>query len=261
MEEILSSIRKIISDDGAPQETPYSETSAKPDEYEIRDDDSDDLDDFAFDDEAFEAGLPEDEAGVLEALTADPEDRFGDDVFEAETETGVFETANDAFVELPPLDDLSSFDIEDPQDDGIVEATHFEAPSYEVEALDVEPEIEDVAPAFKAFEPDVPAKPTPDPVFVAEPTPAPAPVYKEEPRRMATGSLTDDKTAAAAAGSLSKLLSKVEFGEEAGANNTIEGLVREMLRPMLKEWLDENLADIVDKHVEAEVKRIASRAG
>ena len=78
---------------------------------------------------------------------------------------------------------------------------------------------------------------------------------------MASSNLTDDKTAAAAAGSLSKLLSKVEFGEEAGCNNTIEGLVREMLRPMLKEWLDENLPGIVDKHVEAEVKRIASRAG
>ena len=73
--------------------------------------------------------------------------------------------------------------------------------------------------------------------------------------------LTDSATEAAAAGSLGKLLSKVTFGEEGGATNTIEGVVTELLRPMLKDWLDENLPAIVDKHVEAEVARIARRAG
>lgn len=72
--------------------------------------------------------------------------------------------------------------------------------------------------------------------------------------------ITDSRTVDAAAGSLGKLLSKVEFGDAAGGNNTIEGVVRELLRPMLKEWLDENLPKIVERSVEAEVQRIARMA-
>lgn len=45
-----------------------------------------------------------------------------------------------------------------------------------------------------------------------------------------------------------------------GAENTLDGLVRDMLRPMLKEWLDANLPTIVDKIVEAEIARISGRA-
>ena len=41
----------------------------------------------------------------------------------------------------------------------------------------------------------------------------------------------------------------------------VDGLVRELMRAMLKEWLDENLRGIVEKHVEAEVQRIARMAG
>jgi cell pole-organizing protein PopZ len=40
--------------------------------------------------------------------------------------------------------------------------------------------------------------------------------------------------------------------------NTVEDLVLEALRPMLKTWLDENLATIVKKIVEKEVKRIVT---
>ena len=58
------------------------------------------------------------------------------------------------------------------------------------------------------------------------------------------------------AGSLGKLISKMDFG----GDNTIEGLVRELLKPMIKEWLDANLPSIVDEKVEAEVQRIARMA-
>ena len=68
--------------------------------------------------------------------------------------------------------------------------------------------------------------------------------------------LTDDNTADAAAGTLGKLISKMDFG----ADNTIEGLVREMLKPMIKDWLDNNLPSIVEEKVEAEVQRIAKMA-
>jgi len=42
---------------------------------------------------------------------------------------------------------------------------------------------------------------------------------------------------------------------------SLEGLTRELLRPMLAEWLDRNLADIVEKLVQAEIARIAGKRG
>jgi hypothetical protein len=44
-----------------------------------------------------------------------------------------------------------------------------------------------------------------------------------------------------------------------GANNTLDGLVRELLRPMLKQWLDQNLPDLVERIVAREVARITGR--
>ena len=38
---------------------------------------------------------------------------------------------------------------------------------------------------------------------------------------------------------------------------TLEDLVREMLRPMLKTWLDENLPNMVERLVRAEIERVS----
>ncbi len=43
----------------------------------------------------------------------------------------------------------------------------------------------------------------------------------------------------------------------ASFNALSAGLVREMLRPMLKQWLDENLPDVVERLVRAEIQRVA----
>jgi cell pole-organizing protein PopZ len=45
-----------------------------------------------------------------------------------------------------------------------------------------------------------------------------------------------------------------------GADNTLEGLVRELLKPMLKAYLDENLPRIAEEMVAKEIARI-SRSG
>ena len=42
---------------------------------------------------------------------------------------------------------------------------------------------------------------------------------------------------------------------------SLEGLVREMLRPMLAQWLDDNLPDMVERLVKAEISRIAHKQG
>jgi cell pole-organizing protein PopZ len=38
---------------------------------------------------------------------------------------------------------------------------------------------------------------------------------------------------------------------------TLEDLVREMLRPMLKTWLDDNLPNLVERLVRAEIERVS----
>ena len=40
---------------------------------------------------------------------------------------------------------------------------------------------------------------------------------------------------------------------------SLEGMVRDMLRPMLAQWLDDNLPDMVEKLVKAEIARIAGK--
>ncbi len=54
-------------------------------------------------------------------------------------------------------------------------------------------------------------------------------------------------------------LSAMMVKPEPGADNTLEGLVREMLRPMLKDWLDQRLPELVETLVEREIARITGR--
>lgn len=67
--------------------------------------------------------------------------------------------------------------------------------------------------------------------------------------------LVSDATAAVTSQSLSTL-SSLMVRNYVGADNTLEGLVREMLRPMLREWLDANLPELVERIVAREVERI-----
>lgn len=46
-----------------------------------------------------------------------------------------------------------------------------------------------------------------------------------------------------------------------GSGRTLEDLVKEMLRPMLKEWLDKNLPTLVEHAVTRELDRMTRRAG
>lgn len=218
MEEILSSIRKIIADDDAPV------VSAEPETAE-------DLN--VFEDDMLEAepetdGI-ESEEDVLAAISQSMEEATEELEAEAEAEAEIETESEESFDFVVEEDSFDAFEDND-----------FEGVEDFAEA-EVEP-IEDT------FEP------------VDEPLPEPV-IEEEAPMSAKVAPLTDTATSSAAAGALGKLLSSVEFGEEAGGTTTIEGLVREMMRPMLKEWLDANLPGIVEKHVEAEVQRIARMAG
>ena len=231
MEEILASIRKIISDDDtAPQAAepaPVEDTPAPVEvEASFDEDDLHDIDDVMFEEE------PETEQASTEEVVADEE------AFEVEFEQ--FEAESDEVSEPPSFEEMLGAAR------AVVAAPKAEEAEEIVEEVFPEAIVEEVAP-----------EPEPEP----EPA-APEPVVASVEEDMAASAryqqtvLTDDQTADVAAGALGKLISKMDMG----GDNTIEALVRELLKPMMKEWLDANLAKIVEEKVEAEVQRIARMA-
>lgn len=234
MEEILSSIRKIIADDDAPAEEAAEAAPAAEEEFDVFE--TSEEPSAAPADDLMATEPVESEEDVLAAISASM-DEFGEELdaepteFEAAPEP---EMASDEMDFATDEDEFSAFAEND--FDGVEDFAEAED-SFEL--VEDEPVMEDLAPL-----------PEPEPV-----------IEEEAPMSAKPAPLTDSATVTAAAGSLGKLLSSVEFGQDGEANNTLEGLVREMLRPMLKDWLDENLPAIVEKQVEAEVKRIARMAG
>lgn len=73
--------------------------------------------------------------------------------------------------------------------------------------------------------------------------------------------LDDDLVSAISASAAAEAFGALEHNVRLsnGSGRTIEDLVQAMLRPMLKEWLDTNLPRIVEEKVEEEVRRIARR--
>ena len=226
MEEILSSIRKIISED----DTPSEEVEAAPATPDIS---------------AVEAVNDDFEDLGLEDVTSENDLAFGDD-FEEEDIFEATETFEDT-----SFDDVDDFAVE-LDDTPAAEPVDFAEPfsPEPVEAAEEPTMLEPVAAVAAAA-----------PAARPEPAPRPTPVTQEEPNMAASlkydqTTLTDERTADAAAGALGQLISKMDMG----GDNTIEGLVRELLKPMIKEWLDSNLPGIVEEKVEAEVQRIARMA-
>lgn len=75
-------------------------------------------------------------------------------------------------------------------------------------------------------------------------------------------SLVSPSTAQASMGALARLARAAasEDRPPATGGRSVEDLVIELLRPQLKEWLDQNLAPLVERVVEQEVKKLARRA-
>jgi hypothetical protein len=223
MEEILSSIRKIIADDDAPAQDAAEADTISEEELDV-------FEDFEVQETTSDDTVIESEEDVLAAISQSMDDASDD--------------LDAAVADLVAEEEPFEFEVEED--------------TFESFAADDFEGVEDFAEVEDSFEPVEEETPVPE----AEPEPQPEPVLEEEtPMSAKPAPLTDTATVTAAAGALGKLLSNVEFGEDAGGATTIEGLVREMMRPMLKEWLDENLPGIVEKHVEAEVQRIARMAG
>ncbi len=114
-----------------------------------------------------------------------------------------------------------------------------------------EPVIDDVLELTEVVEEELAPPPAPGPSLVAE-----------------DDALLSSSAVSAASGSLASLLSAKRQTERSMVNNpmplgnaglTIEAIVREELRPILKAWLDQNLTPMVERMVQREIERIASK--
>lgn len=98
------------------------------------------------------------------------------------------------------------------------------------------------------------------PATAPAPAAAPAAAHPAPPpnEAAAPAALVSEDAACASRHSLSALSSMVL--RTPGADNTLDGLVRDLLRPMLKEWLDARLPDLVETLVAREIARITGKA-
>ena len=109
-----------------------------------------------------------------------------------------------------------------------------------------------------------------EPALEPAPPPPPPPKLKAGPEKLdGDEALVSDNTADSATTSLSALARTVEtehmaalgaaFTPLGNGARSLEEIVMELLRPMIKEWLDQNLPNVVEKLVQKEIERIASR--
>ena len=94
-------------------------------------------------------------------------------------------------------------------------------------------------------------------VFFAEAAPEPRPPERQERQMPPAPSdyqgLISNATVSAVDSAFNSLAHTV-LGNNA---RTLEDLVKEMLRPMLKGWLDDNLPNMVERIVRAEIERVS----
>lgn len=226
MEEILASIRQIISDDEPEQpaddESPKEEADAEPELESAADEVISESD--------------------LDALFADPAPA------EPEPEEEPSDDLDDGFASVaaePEPESEPEPEMELDEDEDVLDLASMAEPS-----ADMSDEPFDPPEDLDFAEPE----PEPEPDSIPEPmTAAPEPVVHEPlaPAAPLLSQQTDSAVSSAFADLASTMLS--------GNARTLEDLVQDMLRPMLKSWLDENLPTMVEKMVREEIERVARR--
>ncbi len=257
MDEILASIRRIISEDDAPEATQQADEPAERlDTLDLR---------HAVDAEE-DATSPEVEASeaVAEPLEEPAEDSVEaffeeastfDAPAENEVEAELEAAAEPEVVEVEPeLEAVAASEPEAAVEEVVTEEVVAEAP--EVEASEAEavetPEI---------FEEPTAEAPILERVTInhAASIAAAAPVASAfaETNPVEEDSMLTKVTAEASASAFDALAENIRIAD--GEGQTLEAVVERMIEPMLKDWLDANLSRIVEEKVEDEVRRIARR--
>lgn len=123
-------------------------------------------------------------------------------------------------------------------------------------------------PKVERPKPRIVPAPEPEPEAELEPAMMAAPTRATSSAAAMRGgmdlsALVSDATAAAAATSFAGFANQVQQtmgGALGGGTRTLEELVKDLLRPMLKDWLDRNLPPLVQRLVEREIAKLAGRA-
>lgn len=224
MEEILASIRRIISEDGD------EETAAAPEAAPEA------VPDAVDEPEAVAEPEPEPKAAkaVEEEHVLELTDEVQDDGTVVNVNTGeavAEEETPEEFVEALELD---------------------EGEEVELEMVDAEEEPLEEAVAEAEAEPA--------PRVEEHPVPEPADVLAAE----AADRLVSANPAINSVSSLSALAAAVDTHRRAVdpsiGPRTIEDLVKDVMRPMIREWLDDNLPSLVERMVGREIERMTREA-
>jgi uncharacterized protein len=234
MEEILSSIRRIIADETSDEE---GQDAAGPQTEGLdRDDDSLPLE------------AEEDEGDVLELTDVVREDG---EVIEIERAMAQPQSIEGHHLEAVP--DAPDFDAPDPGEQ-VAASAGDEAAALQGDAPTA------VWPPAEQHADDHPPQ-------------SPMDIRDDEMEDQQTAmqkdnginSLVSDRAAGAATGAFAKLSQAVqrtppELAIADDSGRTVEQFVEDMMRPMLREWLDENLPTMVERIVQKEIQRIVRRA-
>ncbi len=236
MEEILASIRRIISED----ETEGEEGAMQSDTVEEAE--AGVASEAEVEEEALELTQMVEDDGTVVDLNAEKE--TASDLIDPEPEE-----AAAAEPELPSVDEAVEEQAVELAADGEEDsetALEFE-PEEEPEPVPVALELDDVASA------DV------EPFNKSEEVAVEAPTPTEDPE-----GLVSQATALAATAAMANLtrMANDERGTVAPtvSDITVVALARQAIEPYLKAWLDENLAPLVERVVREEVKKMARRA-
>ena len=245
MEEILASIRRIISDDDTaakaaaappkaaippapPQraETPARPAPVPPPPKAV-------------------SPAPRSPAAIqndIEAVLAEPE-KLAVEPMPKAAGNGAAELADPDILEL--TEEMAA--VEPPAPEPEPEP---EMPASNFRTIDGQPDVffaETPEP-----EPELEPEPEDEPAFAmpSEPLPPPPSFGYDNPH---SSSIISHATSAAVDSAFNQLAQSV-FTQN---GRTIEDLVRDMLRPMLKSWLDDNLPGLVERLVRAEIERVS----
>ena len=136
---------------------------------------------------------------------------------------------------------LAGFDAPEPVAD-VLDLTDAVAPKM------VKPLAESADLSFEEAMEAAAPPPPPQPAPRVQPAPVRAVVPMDEPNALLSGE------AHAAVGAAFGSLANTVFNAN---GRTIDDLVKEMLKPMLKVWLDDNLPQMVERLVRAEIERVS----
>lgn len=230
MEEILQSIRRIITEDDA---------------------DGEESGDKVSEDTSAEAA-PAEESQEAEEIDIDALMAEADEPEEAVQEEAVQEEAvqeEKAPEEESPVEETAAIEsVEEAleEDSDILELTEI------VEVSEEEATVEDDIDALLSDEEEKEPEPEPEPVE-----------EKESSDEQESDGLISKATAEATSALFNEIknddaVPMAQFPKNFRNATTVEDLVVEAMKPMLKQWLDDNLPQLVERVIQAEVRKLSS---